>query len=1124
MRKTNTVTHALDDLLKDVRLARLFSKNVGDCALQLWLLQIKTEQQIENRIIYGRLLPYSHSSNLWYSSDDDGFQCFRHVQAQVIQLNLYIKSDLCANFLLELIAGKSISAISEILGLEFPEKLKKRFGSTALTTNLVFRPVIYLLNRDAYDRRSPSSPHGEAGAYSASITPTDKRMLFRQGLDYDVALTASIIKRLNNDTGLNFGGSDATRFGDIELLVFPSLDDLERSLLNIVRTKNQPALIVRFNPIQMPSFKGFQFRLCITNDGQVIYSGIAVARANAENVYEYTFKLEEYLDAITDSTELEVYGLHGDHLQESTLCCRWQMSYCREIHLQGNMIGNGSNPVKFDWLEKTTRPTVSGRVKAALTINRDNQGFDDIIGGRKADPWVPLNQDLVSLFSQLQPPRSEGQFFLRWGQYDGEGRLQFVEWFKALLAKYQQHQIVIFDPYFEDVGLGLLLICAASKADYIVFTSLPKPSSKKTDTQDESEKTKANRINNLIANCEHNRQLLKRIKLRIFGLKEKRLHDRYILVIGRDGLPVAGFNLSNSFQKAAEKYPLLVTPIPSDVLLKVEQYASELIQETKTAQSNKGENDVPAMQLLFDTKATSVMTPHYEPFSFFEKKQVGDVLSVWTGEVGLQGLSGDLLKEKMAELGLLKETSLALCGMSGLLNCLKKQQTDNFTNFTQAWEVLGEILAHSHIEENYSIPDIECKHSFMDFLAQYLETSFSRAFDLVDRELLVIEKRFFQKPIDALLHSAYHPHHLFYSVKYSALTWTEFYSIKILWQHSPDALLSIAEAQMADLTTESQSSDVMRLSLLSQIVSEISLSIEFGVSDERRDLLVRRNNGLLQWLGLNAIEKELEKSEGLTTVLQLLADFDQPKQINTLGWMINRAQRHAERNPQKIEIYKGLVAALHQVLPKTIPGEELKHLTDSLRGHMQQLVWTEPWLFRDVVFPLLQDNRVNNDDACKIWVEELVGMLNPAIKNSSLLFNRAREGQATNISAFLFAYSSSERQQSSLKLIQAILKRQQQVIQKPLASTSNWSRWDDALTVSIWILAFTRWSQYYLCERGVSNSALDQLSLNASKLTMARSSDAWQSNTYGQQSELVKFLSQVEGLLDQNILGLVRTN
>lgn len=107
----------------------------------------------------------------------------------------------------------------------------------------------------------------------------------------------------------------------------------------------------------------------------------------------------------------------------------------------------------------------------------------------------------------------------------------------------------------------------------------------------------------------------------------------------------------------------------------------------------------------------------------------------------------------------------------------------------------------------------------------------------------------------------------------------------------------------------------MRLSLLSQIVSEISLSVQFDLSEGQRDLLVYSSNGLLQWMGLNAIERELEKPEGLARVLQLVAPFAYPERLHVLGWMVN----HAAGNVKKADAYKCLVAALHEVLPAVIP-------------------------------------------------------------------------------------------------------------------------------------------------------------------------------------------------------------
>ena len=1098
----------LDDLLNDDRLARLFSKDARHCALQLWILQIKSGQSIENRVIYGRLLPYGHAGDNWYASDNDDFESFGEYQAQVRRLNLYVKSAKCAALLRGLSAGRSVVEVSQDLNIGLSDRLKTRFGATTLAAdNLVYRPVAYLLNRDAYGERSPSSPHGGAGAFSASITQTGKGALFRLGQDYDVTLTASVIKHINKDTGLDFGGTDIARFGDLELLVFPTLDDQERRLLNVSWADNPRALIARFNPMQVPYFSGFQFRLSIANGGQIAYSGIATAAKDVNGIFECKFELSDQLRARTDSTELEIFGFHGDPSSQGTLCCRWRIGYIREVNFQGHVVGQGATPVKFDWLGKTTRPAMLERVNAALTLNRGNTGFANHIGGRKADPWVPVNRELVSLFARLHPPKSEGQFFLRWGQGDGEGRLQFVEWFKALLAKYQQHQIVIFDPYFDAAGLGLVLLCAGQNADYIVFTSLPKPSKEVEASQGESDLPTSGRVNNLVASCEHNSQLLKRIKLRIYGIKEGRLHDRYILVMGADRLPVAGFNLSNSFQKAAENYPLLVTPIPADVLLKVEQYKSGLVQEAMATPPD-GEIENPSMRLLFDSTASPTAPRRYEPLRFLENAKAGDVLSVWISEPSLQGLSGDSLKEQMTALNLIKDGSLALPEEAGLRNCLNSQ-SGNFAGFTAAWEVLGEVLAHSPFGD-YRFHEIESERGFLEFLARFLKASFNRAHDEVDKELAVVDALFFLEPVETLLHSPYHVHHLFHATKYAALTWAEYFTIKFLWWYAPNALLAIAETQVASLPMEPQGSDVMRLSLLSQIVSEIALSVQqFDISDAQRDRLVRSGNGLLQWMGLNAIEMQLEKTGDLTTVLQLLAKYTDQEQVRTLGWMV----QHAAGNPQKAEIYKGLVAALHETLPSTIPADVLQCLVDSMRGHMRQLAWAEPWLFQDVVFPLLQNGRANTDDACEIWVQELASMLEPQMKDRSLLFDRAREGQTTNITAFLFAYSSPERQQVSLKSMQEILNRQKRIVQQPLASTSDWTRWDRALMVSMWILVFTRWAQYYLCNGGMTNCELEDLSRDAHELAMVRPMSEWRSKSAGKQGEIAAFLDQVEELL-----------
>jgi hypothetical protein len=658
------------------------------------------------------------------------------------------------------------------------------------------------------------------------------------------------------------------------------------------------------------------------------------------------------------------------------------------------------------------------------------------------------------------------------------------------------------------VGLGLLLLCAAPKADYIVFRSLPKPSNEGEATPGESGKPTPRGIDNLLANCEQNRRLLKQIKLRIYGLKDGRLHDRYILIMAPDGLPVAGFNLSNSLQTVAENFPLLITPIPADVLLEVERYKRGLVQEAVAAQRDS-ETANTSMRLLFDSMALPTAPRRYEPLRFLEKANAGDALSIWTGEPSLQGLSGDPLKELMAALGLLKGDTLALPETASLRNCLD-QQTVDFAGFTASWEVLGDLLAHSHVADQ-GFRELESQRNFLDFLARFLEASFNRAHDEVG-ELAVVGARFFREPFETLLHSSYHPHHFFHPTKYAILTWAEFFAIKLLWLHAPDTLLAIAEAQMTSVPMEPQGPDAVRLSLLSQIVSEISLSMQFAISEVQRDRLIRSSNGLLQWIGLNAIERQLEEPGGLAAVLRLVATFAYSEQVSALGWMVHRAAR----NPKTSEIYNGLVAALHGALPTSIPAEELRDLVDSMRGHMRELAWAGPWLFQDVVSPLLQSGRANCDDACEIWVQELGTLLEPGPKQQTWLFDRAREGQTTNIAAFLFAYSGPDRQQASLQSMKKILKPQRRIVQQPLASTSDWTRWNVALVVSMWVLIFTRWGQYYLRARNITNCELEELSIDAGKLAMVRPMNEWRSMSTGKPGELAAFLDQVEELLAPN--------
>jgi hypothetical protein len=58
--------------------------------------------------------------------------------------------------------------------------------------------------------------------------------------------------------------------------------------------------------------------------------------------------------------------------------------------------------------------------------------------------------------------------------------------------------------------------------------------------------------------------------------------------------------------------------------------------------------------------------------------------------------------------------------------------------------------------------------------------------------------------------------------------------------------------------------------------------------------------------------------------------------------------------------------------------------------------------------------------------------------------------------------------------------------------------------VSMWILTFTRWGQYYLCGRDMTDREPDELSRSACELAMVRPMNEWRSKSATDLDKLLK--------------------
>lgn len=234
--------------------------------------------------------------------------------------------------------------------------------------------------------------------------------------------------------------------------------------------------------------------------------------------------------------------------------------------------------------------------------------------------------------------------------------------------------------------------------------------------------------------------------------------------------------------------------------------------------------------------------------------------------------------------------------------------------------------------------------------------------------------------------SSLRPHDFSHFVKYAVLTWPEYFAVKILWAHDPNALLLITEAQAVTIKTESSQADAVKLSLLSQIVSEIAHGAILGLRDKQKSRLICSSNGLLKWMGLNALESHLVQPDGVRDVLRGMSSFGVQEKIQALGWMTN----HFAGHPEKVTIFRGLVESLNKILPQTITKQNVNLLVDSLRSHMRRLGWCEPWLFDEVLFPLMAAKRIAPDHLCQIWTDEVVVYLEETLKDQRWYFQEER--------------------------------------------------------------------------------------------------------------------------------------
>ncbi|MES2282528.1 MAG: VPA1262 family protein [Pseudomonadota bacterium] len=1030
----------------DTKLARILGGDDRACAVELWVLQLQAQGSIESRLLYGRVSPYDFSNARWSSPAEDHFKAVRDgLSAQCARLTVYCPSNNLLSFLGAITAGATLADASKSADISMSSNFESRFGTLNLQLPLAVRPSMHLPTRD-YFRWSTNklSPLDSCSCDSASISSLVKSELFLAGREEDRELASFAIDLLSADTGLEFADLDAWRLGDVELLVLPGLTEQGGALVHLHTVSGGMSV-----QIEQPLASGansFRVHARLLNDGAVFHSTSTFIAPGATYPVTVNLNWPPALEEIRDAFAFEIEA-QDSKTGVNWLCYQWGAFLVREIGQTMNFTG-GQALFKSDWLSKALRPSHMSRLEEAQQITRHTRGTESVIGGRKADPWVTANRHVTSTVKSLVPPRSKGRFFLRYSEGENTGRLELAEWIKRLLADHRDKHIAWFDPYMEDMGIHLLNAYGSDSGTYTVFTGTGRGESTpwwehmyawvKGDAPPEDRPDR--RVENLLAACKVWVARYGTVRLRVFGLPQEDLHDRMVLVRDAQMRPVVGYHLSNSLQKANENHPLLITPIPADVLQRVLDYSDELLRCSASLVGGQS-GGVVKLKSLFDSEAQEKDPQRYIPIDVFGTARAGELLDWWLSSSDLAGADAPTLKGQLNARGLLLDGQLR-DDVFEQLPAKIWQQGVQLSSFNSAWDALGTILSSTMAGDTiYEAPDSSVP-SLRDALLNYLDSDRSDAIQPPERRTMVDMTTELRRSLADLMKQAAEPQQSFCH-DVTEVSWGDYYALKVLWATDPASLVTWVE-DGADDRFRANRRRQLGLKCAARL---ISFEVERSCSPRQLESLLKSANGLLRWIGYVAFESiahDDPKALAPSGTTSLLAPDER---LDLLGWMTARAVHW------NVPIRQALIQELHDSMPAKLDDVALKRSVDSMRNVVGRVYDTPPWMLGEVLLPLVNTQRLGVDVVARLWFDELFNAWTKR-DTSSIIFRTDTEGHFTDEVARLCAAASVDVRKAILVKVSKEVAAHARVVQRPFSAQIDWSSYNQAFGLLLWISSF----------------------------------------------------------------------
>ena len=508
------------------------------------------------------------------------------------------------------------------------------------------------------------------------------------------------------------------------------------------------------------------------------------------------------------------------------------------------------------------------------------------------------------------------------------------------------------------------------------------------------------------------------MNLTIHGLPSLLLHDRYILFLDNETKAIKGFHLSNSLEKQSERHPLLVTPIPQDIISDLWDYTHQLINSEKCVE-------------IFNTSKQEMKLSN---LTIFDKEGFGQLCAEIYKFPDLKELTGHNLMMKMVKLNLYNQKLGRFTENDNVVNFLDSFNIDPI-KLLPKWNLYADLLAQTPFSR---LKEHNLSQKTINFLITALKHQLQESQVLAVSEEKISGGTFSLTEEEFFLHCKTSP--CFYHLKPESVTWSEFYSITLIGLNSLNDLLEIFDNCGTPKTLKAQ-----RLyECAYQIITRLTVSQPMNF--EAVKLLLRCNNNWLKSLGYSSITEFCKINHNTKKLDEFFNEIPLNSVIACLVWCV----LYFWNPTQKTATFEYFSQKLISVLP------EIGIINEDIEFYLRFFMKTTSngwWTFKEILLPATKKNKLS-----KLNVSDYVmNRLLTEFENRSLVSSLFRNDfsilqEVVN----LLANTDKLRLNEWLKHVQEILKSKEKVVSKPLIRNCNYDNWNDAMNSLLQIFIFMK--------------------------------------------------------------------